>query len=55
VRVQGSSAGVTEVGIRVPATAQPGDAVPLTVQMMLPDGRVVASRPVTIAIETVRP
>jgi uncharacterized protein (TIGR03437 family) len=47
-------AGVTEVRITVPAMAPFGDAVPLAIQVVLPDGRLVASRPVTIAIEPAR-
>jgi uncharacterized protein (TIGR03437 family) len=55
VRALGASAGVTQVRITVPAAAPFGDAVPLAIQIVLPDGRLVASRPVTIAIEPVRP
>jgi uncharacterized protein (TIGR03437 family) len=55
VRPLGGSAGVIEVRITVPAVAPFGDAVLLAVQAVLPDGQLMASRPVTIAIEPVRP
>ena len=55
VRALRTSAGVAEVRITVPAAPALGEAVPLTIQIVLPDGRLVTSQPVTIAIEPVRP
>ena len=48
------SAGVTELSVTVPAAASFGDAVPLIVQSVRPDGRVAASQTVMIGIEQIR-
>ena len=55
VRPVAGWAGVTEVGVTLPAGIQTGDAVPLVLEQLGQDGRtVVISKPVSIAIEPVR-
>jgi hypothetical protein len=49
------SAGVHEVTARVPAGAPEGEAVPLWIQIAMPDGRLAESNEVTLAIEGARP
>jgi uncharacterized protein (TIGR03437 family) len=44
-------AGVAEVGIKVPAAVSAGDAVPLVVQVVKPDGQLIESNTATITVE----
>ncbi|HXK02756.1 MAG TPA: putative Ig domain-containing protein [Verrucomicrobiae bacterium] len=46
-----AAAGVYQINVTIPAGVAPGDAVPVFVQMTAPDGSVVQSNTVAIAIE----
>jgi uncharacterized protein (TIGR03437 family) len=50
-----SSAGVYELRFTLPAAVPAEDEVPLTIQVAQPDGQVIESNRVTIAVEAVRP
>jgi hypothetical protein len=47
-------AGVAQIAATIPASAPTGDAVPIVVKEVLPDGSVASSQKATIAIESVR-
>jgi len=44
--------GVHQITLRIPASIPEGDEIPVTIQTVLPDGRLVTSNTVTIAIES---
>jgi uncharacterized protein (TIGR03437 family) len=54
VEIITGSAGIYEITVKVPAGTAEGDAVPVSLLSVAPDGRVVESNGVTIAIEAPR-
>jgi uncharacterized protein (TIGR03437 family) len=54
VHVVTGRAGVKQIAVTIPSSAPTGDAVPIVVEELLPDGSAASSQKTTIAIEPVR-